>query len=72
LVTELLQKAVLFEREFGYAACYNINDSVLARVWYAGFIGFVSKAARLLNYYFASESETTIERLKKGHKILSR
>jgi hypothetical protein len=42
-------KMILFEREFGYAAFYNINDSVLARVWYVFLQGLVTKAARLLN-----------------------
>jgi hypothetical protein len=40
----------LFEREFGYAAFYYINDSVLARVWYVVLLDLVTKeAARLLN-----------------------
>jgi hypothetical protein len=39
----------LFEQEFGYAAFYNINDSVLARVWYVVLYGLVTKAARLLD-----------------------
>jgi hypothetical protein len=42
----------LFEQEFGYAAFYNINDSVLARVWYVVLKGLVTKAARLLNINF--------------------
>jgi hypothetical protein len=42
----------LFEQEFGYAAFYNINDSVLARVWYVVLQGLVTKAARLLNVSF--------------------
>jgi hypothetical protein len=38
-----------FEPEFRYAASYDINDSVLARVWYVVVLGLVTKAARLLN-----------------------
>jgi hypothetical protein len=44
-----LVKMTWFEREFEYAAFYNINDSVLSRVWYVVLLGLVTKAARLLN-----------------------
>jgi hypothetical protein len=32
-VKEIIKKNTLFQQEFGYAAFYSINDSVLARVF---------------------------------------
>jgi hypothetical protein len=37
------------EGTVGAPTCYNINDSVLARVWYVVLLDLVTKAARLLN-----------------------
>jgi hypothetical protein len=62
------------EGTVGAPTCYNINDSVLARVWYVVLYGLVTKAEHLLNCYHIKDfiKRKELDKLGKEEEELTR